>query len=265
MGDFKRNTKLLVITEDGMIQPLGEITKLESTVCSAEWDWDSTLKIGKVTQSIRTDISGTNVNIEDIPTCMLEAAKKRLENIIDDRKIREMLIPVPSFSKMFETCNQLTTNETKKIYVGAARASGKSLRDSEQIKKVLFDSYPESLWSRFYAGLDRAVTKDACAVVMGTSKLPKLDPNDNSFTKRLENIWINDKKKVVTVKKPDGSVIKVKCDKRDEFDPYVGTALALAYKEFGSKSKFRKYVDEIVAKQNKKTKEKVEGTKEDRQ
>jgi hypothetical protein len=95
MGDFKRNTKLLVITEDGMIQPLGEITKLESTVCSAEWDWDSILKIGKVTQSIRTDISGTNVNIEDIPTYMLEAAKKKLENIIDDRKIREMPIFVP--------------------------------------------------------------------------------------------------------------------------------------------------------------------------
>lgn len=120
----------------------------------------------------------------------------------------------------------------------AARASGKTEMQRKWIKDNL-----------------HLFTTDCPKFIFRTSNLPKLDPNNNSFIKRLENIWINEKKKVVTVKKPDGSVIKVKCDKRDEFDPYVGTALALAYKEFGSKSKFRKYVDEIVAKQNKKQRE----------
>lgn len=79
---------------------------------------------------------------------------------------------------------------------------------------------------------------------------------NNGVIKRLESdkYFINEDKKIVTVKKPDDSVIKVKCDKRDEFDPYVGVALAMAYKEFGSKAAFKKYVDTNVTKQSKKEK-----------
>ena len=35
----------------------------------------------------------------------------------------------------------------------------------------------------------------------------------------------------------------------DEFDPYIGVALALAYNLFGSKTQFRKYVKEEVLKE----------------
>jgi len=46
--------------------------------------------------------------------------------------------------------------------------------------------------------------------------------------------------KVVTVSKPN---------KNDEFDPYIGVALALAYNLFGSKTQFRKYVKEEILKE----------------
>lgn len=46
--------------------------------------------------------------------------------------------------------------------------------------------------------------------------------------------------KVVTQSQPN---------KQDEFDPYVGVALALAYNLFGSKTKFRKYVKNEVLKE----------------
>ena len=152
----------------------------------------------------------------------------------DDELLEYIKNDVDLCKRMVRLISNSTYGKTgeKHIFMGA-RGSGKTLMLRE---KWIKDNFVNQL------------------LTLGTSKLPKLDPNDNSFIKRLENnnIWINEKKKVVTVKKPDGSVIKVKCDKRDEFDPYVGTALALAYKEFGSKSKFRKYVDDIVAKQKKK-------------
>ena len=46
--------------------------------------------------------------------------------------------------------------------------------------------------------------------------------------------------KVVTISNPV---------KDDEFDPYIGVALALAYNLFGSKTKFRKYVKEEILKE----------------
>lgn len=46
--------------------------------------------------------------------------------------------------------------------------------------------------------------------------------------------------KVVTISNPV---------KNDEFDPYIGVALALAYNLFGSKTKFRKYVKEEILKE----------------
>ena len=46
--------------------------------------------------------------------------------------------------------------------------------------------------------------------------------------------------KVITQSQPNAN---------DEFDPYIGVALALAYNLFGSKTQFRKYVKEEVLKE----------------
>jgi len=54
--------------------------------------------------------------------------------------------------------------------------------------------------------------------------------------------------KVITQSKPNAN---------DEFDPYIGVALALAYNLFGSKTQFRKYVKEEILK----VKEEVEAKK----
>lgn len=51
--------------------------------------------------------------------------------------------------------------------------------------------------------------------------------------------------KVVTISNPV---------KDDEFDPYIGVALALAYNLFGSKTKFRKYVKEEILKEKEEVK-----------
>lgn len=51
-------------------------------------------------------------------------------------------------------------------------------------------------------------------------------------------------------------VFSVKCSTEDSFDPYVGAALALAEAQFGSKSKFKKWVDQnstyVMSKEEKK-------------
>ncbi len=48
----------------------------------------------------------------------------------------------------------------------------------------------------------------------------------------------------------------------DEFDPYIGVALALAYNLFGSKTKFRKYVKEEILKEPKEENKKLPSFKE---
>ena len=51
--------------------------------------------------------------------------------------------------------------------------------------------------------------------------------------------------KVITQSQPNAN---------DEFDPYIGVALALAYNLFGSKTQFRKYVKEEILKETKEDK-----------
>lgn len=63
---------------------------------------------------------------------------------------------------------------------------------------------------------------------------------------KIKGIYPNEEKKLVVVKFDDDSVIKVKCSKEDEFDVYVGVALAYSYKQYGSNTKFRKMVDKLI-------------------
>lgn len=52
--------------------------------------------------------------------------------------------------------------------------------------------------------------------------------------------------KVVVVKFTDGATEVVHCSKEDEFDVYVGVAIAEARHKYGTTSKFHKAVDEVL-------------------
>ena len=52
-------------------------------------------------------------------------------------------------------------------------------------------------------------------------------------------LTIKNKKEVTLAKTTEG----------DEFDPYVGAALAIVYQIFGSRHQFRKYIDKKMAEQ----------------
>ena len=56
---------------------------------------------------------------------------------------------------------------------------------------------------------------------------------------KLYGLTAEQETKVVAMSKPVGD---------DEFDKYIGVALALAYVTFGSKTKFHKYVDSLKTK-----------------
>lgn len=93
--------------------------------------------------------------------------------------------------------------------------------------------------------------------------------SDGFKSKTLRQIVINEKEGIVTAitgDHDDKVVTMSKCHEEDEFDPYVGAALALAYQLFGSRTQFRKYVDEKAKKlsviKEKKLKAKENGKKE---
>ena len=76
----------------------------------------------------------------------------------------------------------------------------------------------------------------------------------------IQKIQINEKKKIVTVVFEDDDVKMIKCSDKDEFDPSIGVALCIAAHVFHSKTKFKKFVNNQIEKQNKKKKAKNEKT-----
>lgn len=72
----------------------------------------------------------------------------------------------------------------------------------------------------------------------------KKSMNEEKETSKKMSITINEEKQIVTVAFPNGKVAMSRCSKDDKFDPYVGAALCIAAELFGSKTKFKKYVDE---------------------
>lgn len=67
----------------------------------------------------------------------------------------------------------------------------------------------------------------------------------------ITNIYVNESKKCIAVKFSDGDVRVIHCSENDSFDIYVGVALAIAKKSFGSSEKFHSKVDKILKKGNK--------------
>lgn len=75
----------------------------------------------------------------------------------------------------------------------------------------------------------------------------------NLLSQELKQVLINEEEKTVTAisektslcisEEPKKIVTQSHCHKDDEFDPYVGVALAIAYNLFGSKNNFQKFVE----------------------
>ena len=64
----------------------------------------------------------------------------------------------------------------------------------------------------------------------------------------LKSLLINKRDKSVTlVSDSEGKRVEiVRTCEGDNYDPYIGTALALVYTLYGSKTQFRKFVDEFA-------------------
>lgn len=62
----------------------------------------------------------------------------------------------------------------------------------------------------------------------------------------IKSVYPNEEKKLVVVKWCDNSVTKVTCGEDDSFDIYVGVAIAVCKKFFGSNTQFRKTVDNLT-------------------
>lgn len=63
---------------------------------------------------------------------------------------------------------------------------------------------------------------------------------------QIVKVIADPKAKVVVVKFTDGATEVVHCSKDDEFDVYVGVAIAEARHKYGTTSKFHKAVDEVL-------------------
>lgn len=63
---------------------------------------------------------------------------------------------------------------------------------------------------------------------------------------QIVKVIADPKAKVVVVKFTDGATEVVHCSKEDEFDVYVGAAIAEARHKYGTTSKFHKAVDEVL-------------------
>lgn len=73
--------------------------------------------------------------------------------------------------------------------------------------------------------------------VVATRKELKLDTYKTESGREIPAGIVVEEVRTVTQAKTNGT---------DEFDPYVGVALALCYQKFGSRTKFRKFVDEFA-------------------
>ncbi len=65
-------------------------------------------------------------------------------------------------------------------------------------------------------------------------------------------IYFNTKTNELCIKWNDDTITSAKCSDKDEFDVYIGFALAYTKKMFGSNTKMRKFVDEHYKTSNKK-------------
>ena len=99
------------------------------------------------------------------------------------------------------------------------------------------------------SGKTMALLKNLMNVKNGLDKITK-----SIGENMIQKIQVNEKKKIVTVVFEDDDVKMIKCSDKDEFDPSIGVALCIAAHVFHSKTKFKKFVNAQIEKQNKKKK-----------
>lgn len=63
---------------------------------------------------------------------------------------------------------------------------------------------------------------------------------------KIKRVYVNHTTRIVAVEWIDGTSTKVKCQPDDDFSVDIGVALAYCYKFFGSKTKFRKVIQEKI-------------------
>lgn len=74
----------------------------------------------------------------------------------------------------------------------------------------------------------------------------------NAISKLIDIMRVDEGKQPLNIKPVEEKVVtQSQPSNADEFDPYVGVALALAYNLFGSKTQFRKYVKKEILKEPK--------------
>lgn len=70
--------------------------------------------------------------------------------------------------------------------------------------------------------------------------------NMGSLAVRVKRVYVNRNTRIIAVQWLDDSKTVVKCQPEDDFSVDVGVALAYCYKFFGSKTKFRKVIQEHI-------------------
>ena len=78
------------------------------------------------------------------------------------------------------------------------------------------------------------------------ASLSQLAMEMGSFEVRVKRVYVNRNTRIVAVQWLDDSKTVVKCQPEDDFSVDVGVALAYCYKFFGSKTKFRKVIQEHI-------------------
>lgn len=73
---------------------------------------------------------------------------------------------------------------------------------------------------------------------------------DKDIKNKIVDVQFNEKKKATTIILDDGRKGIAKCTKGDEYDKYIGFAIALQNALFGSKTQAKKFIDEAYNKQS---------------
>ena len=81
-----------------------------------------------------------------------------------------------------------------------------------------------------------------CPKLIWSAEWPTTTSSDT--TNNIESIQYNEKKRITTVVFGDGDVQMAKLGKDDEYDPCIGVAICIAAHQFGSKTSFKKYVNQ---------------------
>ena len=120
---------------------------------------------------------------------------------------------------------------------------------TEKNKYSITDVGVPCVVARTVSGSDKIFVK---VIGMGDTELT-VDSNyfrkvSDPEVRPFKSVTVNKAKRKVTVVYGKGDYQIATCSENDTFDPAIGIALAMAYKAFGSKTKFHKFVKSLTDK-----------------